>query len=63
MFSKRKIVMPPSEDDMAINAGIAADTDTYELSKTEFKQLRSMRGRPLSSSTKVQITVRLDAEV
>ena len=63
MLSKRSIVMPTPEQDAAINAGIAADPDTYELSKTEFKQLRPMRGRPLGSGTKVQLTVRFDADV
>lgn len=63
MLSKRSIVMPTPEQDAAIDAGIAADPDTYALSKTEFKQLRPMRGRPPGSGTKVQLTVRFDADV
>lgn len=65
MSSKRKILMPTPEEDAAIDAGIAADPDTYELSKTEFKQLRPVRqrGRPAGSGTKEQITLRIDKEV
>ena len=59
--AKRKLHMPTPSDDMVINAGIIQDPDTYELGKTEFKQLR--RGRPLGSGSKVQVTLRLDAEV
>jgi uncharacterized protein (DUF4415 family) len=57
--------MPTPEEDAAIDAGIAADPDTYELSKTEFKQLKSIRqrGRPAGSATKEQITLRIDKEV
>lgn len=29
--------MPTVEEDTAINAGIAADPDAYELNKAEFK--------------------------
>jgi uncharacterized protein (DUF4415 family) len=57
--------MPTPEEDAAIDAGIAADPDTYELSKTEFKQLKPVgqRGRPVGSGTKEQITLRIDKEV
>ena len=44
-----------------INSGIAADPDAYEMSPAEFKQLR--RGRPLGSGKKVQVTLRLDADL
>ena len=57
----RVLVLPTPEEDAAINAGIAQDPDTYELGAVEFKQLR--RGRPLGSGTKVQVTLRLDADV
>lgn len=58
--------MPTPEEEVLINAGIAADPDTYELSDEEFKQLKPMRGRPVGSAaaqTKVAISVRLDADV
>lgn len=54
--------MPTETEDTAINAGIAADPDTYELSKTEFKQLKRV-GRPKSASPKVALTVRYDADI
>lgn len=64
MLSKRKIEMPSPEEDAAINAGIAADPDTYELSKTEFKQLKPIRrGRPAGSGVKEQVTLRIDKSV
>lgn len=41
MKAKNKILIPPSDDeDERINAGIAADPDTYELSADEFRILR-----------------------
>ena len=55
------LVIPTPQEDAAINAGIAQDPDTYELGAAEFKQLR--RGRPLGSGSKVQVTLRIDAEV
>lgn len=57
----QKILLNTPEEDAAINAGIVADADTYELDIAEFKQLR--RGRPLGSGTKVQVTLRLDIDV
>ncbi len=57
----RVLAMPTAEEDAAINAGIAADPDTYELGAAEFKQLR--RGRPLGSGSKVQVTLRIDVDV
>ena len=57
----RKILLNTSEEEAAVNTGIAADPDTYELSDAEFKQLR--RGRPLGSGKKVQVTLRIDSDV
>jgi len=59
--SGRVLAMPTPEEDAEINAGIAADPDTYELGAAEFKQLR--RGRPLGSGSKVQVTLRIDVDV
>ena len=39
-------IIPTPEEDALINAGIALDPDTYELSSEEFRQLKPMRGRP-----------------
>ena len=50
------------EEEIAINAGIASDPDTYELSDTEFSKLRPV-GRPPAKITKDKITIRLSREV
>ncbi|TAL78810.1 MAG: hypothetical protein EPN76_03215 [Burkholderiaceae bacterium] len=62
MSSKRKLIMPTSEEDAAINRGIAADPDTYELGEEEFKQLKRI-GRPRLESPKVAVTIRYDKTV
>jgi uncharacterized protein (DUF4415 family) len=69
MFKNRKIIPPTPEEDEAINRGIAADPDTYELSATEIAQLkpfnetRNKGGRPKSESPKEQVSIRFDAAV
>ena len=61
--SGRKFILPSSEEDAAINAGIAADADTYELSNAEFAQLKRI-GRPRATTPlKVPTTIRFDADV
>ena len=60
--SGRILILPTPEEDAAINAGIAADPDTYELSDSEFEELRP-RGRPFGSGSKIQVTLRLDIDV
>jgi hypothetical protein len=37
---KQGTIVPTQEEDEAINRGIAADPDTYELSMAEFKQMK-----------------------
>lgn len=37
---KRKIIMPSPEEDHLINAGIAADPNTYEVTKEDFAKMR-----------------------
>ena len=60
--SGRELILPTPKENAAINAGIAADPDTYEFSDAEFARLPS-RGRPLGSGCKVQVTLRLDIDV
>ena len=55
-------IVPTPEEDAAINAGIAADDDTYEPSEQEFRRLRPA-GRPKAEVTKERITIRLSPEV
>ena len=57
-----KIELPTPEEDTMINAGIAADPDTYELSTEEFAQLRCV-AEPKAKLAKERITLRLSQEV
>ncbi|MDQ2185452.1 BrnA antitoxin family protein [Alcaligenaceae bacterium A4P071] len=59
---KKALIVPTAEENATINAGIAADPDTYELSDEEFKALKRM-GRPRSNRPKVSVTVRYDQDV
>ncbi|MBL8351498.1 MAG: BrnA antitoxin family protein [Burkholderiaceae bacterium] len=56
-------IVPTPEEDAAINAGIAADPDTVELSDEEFGELRPLRGRPRLARPKAALTMRVDADV
>lgn len=62
MSSKRKLIMPTPEEDAAIERGIAADPDTYELGADEFRHLKRV-GRPRLAAPKVAVTIRYDREV
>jgi len=62
MSSKRKLIMPTPEEDAAINRGIAADPDTYELGTEEFKRLKRV-GRPRLDTPKIAVTIRYDKAV
>ncbi|AZY48846.1 BrnA antitoxin family protein [Bordetella avium] len=55
-------VVPTREEDEAINRGIAADPDTYELSAADLKQMKRM-GRPKAEVTKERISIRLSPDV
>lgn len=63
--SGRVLILPTPEEETAINAGIAADPDTYELTDEEFARLKPMpmRGRPRAQNPKVHTGLRLDADV
>ena len=58
-----RILYLNTPEEAAINAGIAADPDTYVLSDEEFKQLKplKLRGRPAGSGDKEQITLRIES--
>jgi uncharacterized protein (DUF4415 family) len=60
--SGRTLVVPASDENAAINAGIAADPDTHEVTDAEFAQMRRM-GRPKLVRPKVPTTIRFDADV
>lgn len=59
---KQGTIVPTREEDEAINRGIAADPDTYELSPADFKQMKKL-GRPKADVTKERITIRLSPDV
>jgi uncharacterized protein (DUF4415 family) len=59
---KKGTIIPTPEEDAQINAGIAADPDTYELSDEEFKLLRP-HGEWRSEGTKVSVSLLLDTDV
>lgn len=58
----RKVKRNTPEEEDAINAGIAADEDTYAPTDQELKGLRKV-GRPKAAVTKERITIRLSPEV
>ncbi len=60
--SGRDFDLPSDQEEAEINAGVAADSDTRELTDQEFRQLRPM-GRPKADITKERITIRLSPDV
>jgi uncharacterized protein (DUF4415 family) len=58
-------IRPTPEEDAAIDAGIAADPDTFELSDVQASLLHPIRtrGRPRLANAKQAIKLRLDPEV
>lgn len=54
-----RLELPDTAEEALINAGIAADPDTFEVSDAQFKK---MRGRPVGSN-KTLVHIRLDNDV
>ena len=63
MSRKPKLILPTPDEDAAIDAAIADDADTYELTEQEFSQLRPLRGRPKSINPKILLSVRYSPDV
>ena len=61
--SGREIILPTPEENAAINAGIAADPDTHELTDAEFAQLKPMRGRPPADVKRPMLSMRVDPDI
>lgn len=63
--SGRILQLPTPEEDSAITAAADADPDALLLTDAEWEQVKPLvrRGRPLGSGTKVQVTMRIDADV
>ncbi|MFC4621375.1 BrnA antitoxin family protein [Comamonas nitrativorans] len=62
---KPQTILPTAEEDAAITAAAMADPDAQPFTDAEWGQVKpqARRGRPLGSGTKMQVTLRLDAEV
>ena len=61
--SGRTLIMPTPEEDAQITAAAMTDPDNLPLTDAELGQFKRMRGRPLGSGTKEQVTLRLDAQI
>ena len=61
----RKPVVPTAAEDAAIQAGIAADPDTFELTREALSRMQPLRrvGRPRLDHPKALMTMRVDADV
>ena len=60
--SGRVFELPTAQEESAIQAGVAADPDTYEVTDTGFRRLKRM-GRPPADTTKERVTIRLSRDV
>lgn len=60
---KSNTYLPSEEEDSLINAGIAADPDTYELSQAEFLELQPYQVKNTDSIVKERITLDLPTDM
>ena len=60
--SGRVVIVPSAQENAAINAGIAADPDSYEVSDEEFAKMRKP-GRPAATVVRPMVSMRLDPDV
>ena len=60
-----RLIAPTDAENAAINRGIAADSDTIEITATLAAKMKPLarRGRPMVDNPKEPITTRLDADV
>jgi len=59
----RKILLNTLEEEAQINAGIAADPDTHEVSHAEFAVMRRKPGRPAAAVVRPMLSIRVDPDV
>ena len=76
MLKQSKLIPPTEKEEAAINAGIAADSDTWEATDNDFSRMRPAvetlpevvenyrknRGRPPKENPKIQLSLRLSPE-
>ncbi len=76
MLKKSKLIPPTEKEEATINAGIAADSDTWEATENDFSRMRPAveslpemveknrknRGRPPKENPKIQLSLRLSSE-
>ena len=60
--SGHELILPTAQENAAINAGIAADPDTYEITSAEMAQLRRP-GRPVVDQKRPTLNMRVDPDV
>lgn len=63
MWKHSNIIPPTLEEDEAINRGIAADPDTYELSQDEIKAMHRMHGQLASKKSGIQGASPVDSDI
>jgi uncharacterized protein (DUF4415 family) len=61
--SGKKILRNTPEEDAQITAAALTDPDNLPLTDAELSQFKRVRGRPLGSGTKEQVTLRLDTQI
>ena len=58
-----KLIRPTDEENSAITVAALADPDGLPMTDGQLAKLKPMRGRPVGSGSKQQVTVRFDTEV
>lgn len=60
---RQKLIRPTDSEDAQITAAAMTDPDNLPLTDAELSQFKRVRGRPLGSGTKEQVTLRLDTQI
>lgn len=60
---RKTLIRPTDNEDAQITAAAMTDHDNLPLTDTELNQFKPVRGRPLGSGKKAQVTLRLDAQI
>jgi uncharacterized protein (DUF4415 family) len=59
----KKLIRPTNNEDAQITAAALTDPDNLPLTDAELSQFKRIRGRPLGSGIKEQVTLRIDTEI